>query len=727
MESNKVIEFSESNILNNKNENIKDLKNIPFQKVKIGENSNKCKNFIKIIWNFLKKYKMNIFLFLLNLTSIILYYLSLEPCGENATTCTLKKGLRFYIKLGVLCLISALCLSLLLTIIFFIKKGFFHLLCIPIFLFYFLYFNGTDVDEHGLYNSLVFMIFFCLSFPLFNYIFYIVYFFKKNKKKFKIMIILTIIIIIFLFSLSPSLSCEGWDIGLNNTKINNSKDYPCKIKKPNLCFIKAYDGVFDYSKYFKPSCSDNKVRENERDIFLVEMKNTKYVKDGNYYSFGYPITTQDRFIERQTFERLDFFNMINANMIVMELFNKINYPNEYEPELIVNFNKEGQGTLSQKINFNKTLSEERKKIANNNNITSLKNNILIIYIDTLSRAHFIRKLKKTSELIKRYMYYERNITKKKLSSFEFLKYQNFHCYTAWNVLPMFFGIEYLKNYNFKSTNYIKYLKERGYVTGQAGNICAREIIAEEEKNKEINFDYYDHESIALSCDPNYNDAGYSFKTGLNSMLKRCLYGKTINEYPFEYTNLFWESYKDNKKLFRIHFYDGHEGSMEVINYLDLPLYNFLNNFINKGYSDDTIIFIVSDHGNNMLNPFTIFSTPDQRIERFLGTLFLILPNDNILYDSGIYNNLIQNQQNLITPFDIYNSFIHIAYGDIHHIDNNGTFIYDNNNNIPYSHHGESLFNYMNKNERFCQSKKLNLTHIFVENSCMCIKHTQNLK
>ena len=39
MESNKVIEFSESNVLNNKNENIKDLKNIPFQKVKIGENS----------------------------------------------------------------------------------------------------------------------------------------------------------------------------------------------------------------------------------------------------------------------------------------------------------------------------------------------------------------------------------------------------------------------------------------------------------------------------------------------------------------------------------------------------------------------------------------------------------------------------------------------------------------------------------------------------------------
>ena len=174
----------------------------------------------------------------------------------------------------------------------------------------------------------------------------------------------------------------------------------------------------------------------------------------------------------------------------------------------------------------------------------------------------------------------------------------------------------------------------------------------------------------------------------------------------------------------MHFYDGHEGSMEVINYLDEPLYNFLKNFIDKGYADDTVIYIVSDHGNNMLNPWTIFGTPDQRIERFLGTLFLILPNDDKLYSSGIYNNLIQNQQNLVTPFDIYNSFIHIAYGDINKIDNNGSFDY--NGSLPYSYRGISLFNYVEKNEKYCENKKFNLKILFIENSCMCITN-KNLR
>ena len=726
MDGNKI-EIKENSTLKNGNT---EFKKIPFKNVEIKDSNFKTSILNQII-NYIKSNKFRLFLIFLNFISLLFYFLSLEPCGDNATTCTLKKGLKFYIKLGVYGLISAISLSLLLTIIFFVKKEYFHLfISIPIFLFFFINYTGTDVDEHGLYNSIVFIIFFCICFPLLNYIFYLIYFLLKDKKKFKITIIITLIIILFIYSLSPNLSCEKWDYGLNNTRIDNSIEYPCHIKKPKLCFIKAYDGVFDYSKYFKPSCTDNIVRENERGIFLGEMKNTPFVNNGSFYSFGYPITTQSRFVEKQNFKRLEFFKMINENMIVMELFNKTNYPDESNPELIVNFDKEGHGNLTQKINFNETLSEIRNEISKNKNITSLYKNILIIYIDTLSRAHFIRKLKKTSKLIKNYLHFETDKNKKKLSSFEFLKYQNFHCYTAWNVLPMFFGIPYKQGEN--GTNYIKYLKERGYVTGQAGNICAREIIAEEEKapNK-VEYDYYDHESIALSCDPNYNDAGYSFKTGLNSMLKRCLYGKTINEYPFEYANLFWESYKDNKKLFRMHFYDGHEGSMEVINYLDQPLYNFLNNFIDKGYADDTVIYIVSDHGNNMLNPWTIFGTPDQRIERFLGTLFLILPNDDKLYCSGIYNNLIQNQQNLVTPFDIYNSIIHIAYGDISKIDINGSFVYEynkeNKERPPYSYRGVSLFNYIEKSEKYCENKKFNLNKVFIEKSCMCIKNKNNLK
>ena len=307
MDGNNKIEIQENITL--KNGNI-EMKKIPFKKVEIKDSDNK-KNKLKQIINYIIINRFPLFLRFLNFISILFYYLSLEPCGDNATTCTLKKGLKFYIKLGVFGLISAISLSLLITIIFFVKKGYLNLfICIPIFLFFFIKYTGTDVDEHGLYNSLVFAIFFCLSFPILNYIFYLIYFLKRDKKKFKIIIIVTLTIILFIYSLSPSLSCDKWDYGLNNTRIDNSKEYPCHIKIPKLCFIKAYDGVFDYSKYFKPSCTDSKVRENERGIFLGEMKNTPFVNNGSFYSFGYPITTQNRFVQRQSFKRLDFFKMI---------------------------------------------------------------------------------------------------------------------------------------------------------------------------------------------------------------------------------------------------------------------------------------------------------------------------------------------------------------------------------------------------------------------------------
>ena len=63
------------------------------------------------------------------------------------------------------------------------------------------------------------------------------------------------------------------------------------------------------------------------------------------------------------------------------------------PEYIVDFSKDPLGELTINLNFNKSLSKERKKIENNTNPYS--ENILILYIDSISRTTSIRKLKKT--------------------------------------------------------------------------------------------------------------------------------------------------------------------------------------------------------------------------------------------------------------------------------------------------------------------------------------------
>ena len=44
--------------------------------------------------------------------------------------------------------------------------------------------------------------------------------------------------------------------------------------------------------------------------------------------------------------------------------------------------------------------------------------------------------------------------------------------------------------------------------------------------------------------------------------------------------------------------EAHEFSLQLIENLDDDLFNFLQNFINNYWTDDTILIIVSDHGNS---------------------------------------------------------------------------------------------------------------------------------
>ena len=71
-----------------------------------------------------------------------------------------------------------------------------------------------------------------------------------------------------------------------------------------------------------------------------------------------------------------------------------------------------RGTIHFKVNRNETLVKERKKIAEK--VKSLYNNVLILYLDTVSRMHFYRKLKKVVEIFKPYFKYNINENEKKL-------------------------------------------------------------------------------------------------------------------------------------------------------------------------------------------------------------------------------------------------------------------------------------------------------------------------
>lgn len=64
-------------------------------------------------------------------------------------------------------------------------------------------------------------------------------------------------------------------------------------------------------------------------------------------------------------------------------------------------------------------------------------------------------------------------------------------------------------------------------------------------------------------------------------------------------------------------------------------------------------------------------------------------------EQGNFKNIFENQQTLITAYDIYNTIVHIIYGDRYYSLDNKEY----NKYAPKSNLGESLFNKINSKLR----------------------------
>ena len=150
--------------------------------------------------------------------------------------------------------------------------------------------------------------------------------------------------------------------------------------------------------------------------------------------FGYPLSNRDpeciQEISRNTLKNNFLNNLVDMdNKQILDKYfkNKL-------PEVLVDFNDNIQGKIEIEVQYNKNLSKERKLLEKNSE--PLSNNVLIIYIDSVSRQNSIRELKKTLEFFEKFMPYEGGINEKypkeKYHSFQFFKYHAFEGYTAVN-------------------------------------------------------------------------------------------------------------------------------------------------------------------------------------------------------------------------------------------------------------------------------------------------------
>ena len=350
--------------------------------------------------------------------------------------------------------------------------------------------------------------------------------------------------------------------------------------------------------------------------------------------------------------------------------------------IYVDFSDNGKGKLFIDIHFNKTLSDERKTQESNSNPYS--RNVLLLYIDSLSRANAMRQLKKTLKFFERFMSYKGGFNRKYPSeifhSFQFFKYHSFWGHTYRNYPILFYG-QKKDEHNTRYPIY-KYFKENGFVTCNVHDYC--EI---ENTNTHHNMTFeeiFDHQF--LPCDPNNKD--------FNINLIRCLYDKQNMEYFLEYIEQFWRKYESNRKFVSLFTNHGHEGTLSVIKYQDEIMANFLNRLFDNNLLKDTIIIFLSDHGVGM--PSIYYPLDFYQIELDLPSLFIFI-NDrkNMSYEKQ-YKYIQENQQNFLTGFDVYNTMGNIIYGDYYENIPNKTLDIDSCKSI----FGISLFNKINAKERF---------------------------
>ena len=494
------------------------------------------------------------FLFFL---SYCLYYLALEKCFEGQYECGKKLG--WIRKKLFQAIFSAVIHSILFELMILKLVTKLHLIHVIIFLLIFYnYSHGDEFYDHGFFNflghNLIVIISLILIFPI-NILIYLI---KKNNKAL-IFIYLTFLIIIFFLYIQVfhfNLNCKDWARGLNNTYIeNNIKIYGCEIKIPKICPYKIGSYFLDMSKIYNVKCGEDLSGRKK----TIKYAKSPYINE-NTTRFGYPLTNKDPKCLKPSKDSIKKY--VSHNLFDMNNKEQSNIPKLNIPEIVTDFSNNPYGELIINVNYNETISKERKELEKNTN--PLYENIMILFFDSVSRTNGLRQFKKTLKFIEKFLTYKGYSNKffpnEKYHSFQFMKYHSFKYNTGGNYPKMFYG----HNKGEKMVRITKYLKQNGYVTAFTNDFCNLDSCY---LNREMSLEEIaDHEY--LICDVN--------NKGINSMIKRCLYDKINVEHQLEYGNQFWRKYKNNRRFLLIVNNDGHEGTLEILKYDDEYVFEFLN-------------------------------------------------------------------------------------------------------------------------------------------------------
>lgn len=578
--------------------------------------------------------------------------------------------------------------------------------------------QGVGFENHGGYNSSVFMVLIAI-YAFLHIFFVIVWAIMKRVRKITIFVILAIIVIIYIkihsfYSSMFGNSCDRWNYGFKGTTLKNENSQ-CIIESPKTCYMEILNGWLAYSYWFPQSKCE--FYENNSNYESVK----EILKDKTAKIIGYPRTEAYDWIPDGG--RKNFNNKVRDNIINMEdPVIPASIKDNIETTVDFNFSPPKVNIHLKRKN---EVAKDRSYYFQFNKHQVLAENILIFYVDSLSRPDFKRKLPRFYAFIEQFFREkddnktivkssnetdfsnnqksnDNNTRTGEFESFQFFKYHGVGRYTVMNNVPLFWGTWALdtKSAKFFLENFLAL----GYMSGSAQNHCAKETVASDDIGQ-VEYNFYDHELNGFFCDPNNEskDNAYSNYKGANGMMPRCMYGKHTGQYALEYALQFFRVYNDTAKIFHLGLMDNHEMTAEGVSLLDDSIVAFFNDFMNQGFMSNTTVFIQSDHGHAFSGPWLIANFDDHYKELVLPSLFLIIPKKNFKNFEQIRENLLHNEHSLITPFTVYNSYQAMIgmEKELKSTKSEFNFFKDK---IPYNQNCNSFYdhNYFRRTEYLCR-------------------------
>ena len=384
--------------IKNDNDNKKNF----FEKIRKKETIKYYISYITLYWEYLKtfkdinevieairNYKVSLILVISIFSyfnSIVLFNESLKGCFEPSNDCVIAMTNELFNNLIYTTFQSAFFLSIFLLSCYneWIDKKWYIII-----IFYLPYFfsSNNEFGDHNSYNRKIYMLF--LIIDIFSLqIFYMYISFLTKKKYTTFWIISSYFLLLFLVYLIIKLSaCNNFEFGIGNISIESDENYEkngeCVIKRPDTCNVDLFENLF---RIINSKCEQT---ENERNIFIQSLEFNEDINSSylfyypNTVNFDWKVCTSKKF-------KNEVFSQIKPILKNEEKSNK---------EIFLEFDKETEkGKIIINLLRNETLVNLRKNKTKNEN---LFNNILIIYINSLSRQQFINQMEKTSKILEK--------------------------------------------------------------------------------------------------------------------------------------------------------------------------------------------------------------------------------------------------------------------------------------------------------------------------------------